>query len=268
MNYTILIHTHSDYSYLWPIINDYTKKYKFNKVLAYDKIPKGAILPDCFDKYIKYDSSLLFTDRLVPILQQLHEEYVFIIYDVDIIINIDEDALQTYIEIMKEDNIDRLNIAVFDGFSQKYCKKNIWGLCDLNSILKQKSNHFIPIDCNPTIWNRLSFINLLKQFPNNKYNSFDSNLDIINHCKTKLKCYGIQYTPNLKLLYNRGLTYCNKLSFLHLTVKGKFLIPFSSYHDYENELYEIISKYNLDVNKIGTEEATHGCLYFDKLTIN
>ena len=53
MNYTILIHTHSDYSYLWPIINDYTKKYKFKKVLAYDKIPENICLPDCFDKYIQ-----------------------------------------------------------------------------------------------------------------------------------------------------------------------------------------------------------------------
>ena len=31
MNYTILLHTHSSYSYLLPIINDYMKKYTFKK---------------------------------------------------------------------------------------------------------------------------------------------------------------------------------------------------------------------------------------------
>ena len=34
MNYTILLHTHSSYSYLWPIINDYMKKYTFKKILT------------------------------------------------------------------------------------------------------------------------------------------------------------------------------------------------------------------------------------------
>lgn len=36
MNYTILLHTHLSYSYLWPIINDYMKKYTFKKILTYD----------------------------------------------------------------------------------------------------------------------------------------------------------------------------------------------------------------------------------------
>ena len=60
MNYTILIHTHSSYSYLWPVINDYIKKYNFKKVLAYDSIPENAILPDNFDDYIQYNASQMF----------------------------------------------------------------------------------------------------------------------------------------------------------------------------------------------------------------
>lgn len=267
MDYTILIHTHSDYSYLWPIINDYIKKYNFKKVFAYDKIPENSILPDSFDRYIKYDSSLLFTSRLVPVLQELPEDYILLIYDVDIIINIDEEALQNYICIMNENNIDRVNIAVFDGNSQKYCKNKQYALCDLNSSLNQKTNHYVPIDCNPTIYHRLSFINLLKLFPNRKYNCFDSDIDIIKYCKNKMKCYGIQCTPNLKIIYNRGLTYCHKLSFLHITVAGKFLYPFNCYYDYENELNEIISKYNLNVNTIGISQASRKCLEFDKLFI-
>ena len=208
----------------------------------------------------------MFTDRLLQILQDITDDYIFIIYDIDIIMNIDVEAMQAYIDIMDENKIDRVNIAVFDGFVTIFCKNNNFALCDLNSNLKQNSNHFVPIDCNPCIWNRLSLIKFLKNFPDKKYNSFDLDIDVINYCKTNLRCYGIQQTKNLNILYNRGLTYCDKLSFLHITVAGKFLVPFISYCDYENVLNEIINFYNLDVNKIGTSQASSSCLHFDKLS--
>ena len=265
MNYTVLIHTHSDYSYLWPIINDYIKKYNFTKILAYNNIPENTILPDCFDRYIQYDDTQKFTGRLCNILEQIEEEFVFLIYDVDIIINIDEGALENYINIMRDNQIDRLNIAVFDG--TEYIQKNNYAICNLNKNLRQPSNHFTPIDCNPTIWNKKTCIDFLKKFPNETYNSFDLNDQIISYCKTNMKCYGIQLTPNLKILYNRGLTYCDKISLLHITVKGKFLVPFQCYADYQNDLIKIINNYKLDINQIGTIQAHAGCFNNKKLSI-
>jgi len=265
MNCIILTHTHSDYSYLWPIINDFSKNNNIKKVLAYNKIPANTNLPECFNKYIQYDDNVLFTTRLIPILEQLEEEFVFLIYDVDIIININETALENYISIMKENHIDRVNIAVFDGTETLH--KNEFSLCNLNKPLKQKSNHFTPTDCNSTIWNKRSFLNFLNIFPNEKYNSFDLNQDIINYCKSKIKCYGIQYTPNLKILYNRGLTYCNYLSFLHITTGGKFLYPLTCYADYEEILKQIINDYKLDIKKIGIQQAHGGCFNCMKLKL-
>ena len=265
MNYTILIHTHSSYSYLWPIINDYIKKYNFKKVLAYDSIPENAILPDNFDKYIKYDASQMFSTRLVPILEQLNEEYVFIIYDVNIVINIDKNALEIYIDIMKENNIDRVCSSLFNGNGQLH--KNGYALCNLNLPLISPSNHFVPADCSCTIWNKSSFIYFLKQFPNETYGSLELKEPIINYCKSKIKCYGIQYTPNLQISYNRGLTYCNKISFLHITVKGKFLLPIKIYGDYKKHLINIIKKYNIDINKIGYSDAPSSCFNYKKILI-
>ena len=266
MNYTILIHTHSSYSYLWPIINDYIKKYKFKKILAYDSIPENTTLPDCFDKYIQYDGSQMFSTRLVPILEQIPEEYVFLIYDVDIVINIDELSLNTYIELMKENNIDRVCSAVFNGNGQ--ILKNNVGLCNLNLPLKSRSNHYVPADCSSTIWNRDSFLIFLKLFPNRSYGSLELDNDAINYYKTKVKCYGIQYTPNLQILYNRGLTHCDKLSFLHITTKGKFLVPFRCYYSYENILKDIIKKYNLNIHTIGTINVENtSCTNFSKIII-
>lgn len=263
MNYTILLHTHSDYSYLWPIINDYFKKYNFKKILTYDKIPVNTVsLPDCFDKYIQYDGSKKFSERLIPVLEEIEEEFVFLIYDVDIVINIDEQALNTYIEIVKEHNIDRVCCALFNGNGQVY--KNELALCNLNLPLKSPSNHFVPADCTSVIWKRNSFINFLKLFPNETYSSMELDTNVVNYCKTKIKCYGIQYTPNLQILYNRGLTYCDKLSFLHITTKGKLLYPLKCYYSYENILKEIISKYNL---KLETQPAPSSCINFTRLLI-
>ena len=266
MDHTILIHTHSDYSHLWPIINDYTKKNNFKKILTYDTIPENTTLPDCFDKYIQYNGSEKFSGRLIPILEQIEEEFVFLIYDIEIIINIDEKALKNYIEIMKENNIDRVCCALFNGNGQIH--KNEIALCDLNLPLKSPSNHFVPADCTSVIWKRNSLIEMLKQFPNETYASLELNNAVINYCKTQIKCYGIQYTPNLQILYNRGLTYCDKLSFLFFFIKGKFIRPSSTYADYEHHFTYIIKKYNLDINKIGFEEAHNGCFNFKKLIIS
>jgi hypothetical protein len=71
----------------------------------------------------------------------------------------------------------------------------------------------------------------------------------------------------MNIKYNRGLTYTNDLSFLHITTKGKFLKPFASYHDYEKELMYIIKKYKLDIDKIGFWTAPGSCLHFSKLIV-
>jgi hypothetical protein len=239
------------------------KKYTFKKVLTYDTIPENTILPQGFDDYIQYDSSNYFSGRLVHVLEQLEETYVFLIYDVDIVINIDEHALDTYIQIMYENNIDRVCCALFNGNDQIH--KNNLALCNLNLPLISPSNHYVPADCTSVIWNRSSLIDFFKRFPNQTYASLELDKIVLNYCKTRVKCYGIQYTPNLNILYNRGLTYCDKLSFLHITTKGKFLKPFSVYADYEVYLKNIINQYNLNVDAIGMYEAGKACFNCKKL---
>jgi len=189
------------------------------------------------------------------ILEEINEEYILLVYDVDIIINLDTNILKIYFEIMKENNIERVNTSVFNGENKTY--KNGYALCDLNKPLKCKSNHFIPIDCSPVIWKRESFIKLLILFPNETYASLELNKDVINYCKQNISCYGIQYTPNLEIKYNRGLTMCQVFLFLHITTKGKFLKPFGVYMDFEKELHQIVEKYKIDMNKIGYTDASH-----------
>lgn len=264
-NTTLLIHTHSDYSYLWPIINDYIKNISMNKIFAYDKIPDNSVLPSNFTSYIQYDVSLNFSKRLVPILNQIDYKYILLVYDVDLIINLDENALRIYMNIIDENNIERCSTAVFNGSEQLH--KENYSICNLNRPLKSLSNHYIPADCSPVIWNKNSFIKMLELFPNETYSSLELNKNVINYHKQKVKCYGIQYTSNINILYCKGATTCNVFSFLHITLKGKIMKPFEVYMDYKQIFLDIISKYNLNIDEIGTKNYQYVIDSFHALKI-
>lgn len=247
---SLLIHTHSDYHYLWPIIRDYTQKIPIKKVLAYNSIPEGTELPKYFDRYVKYDGNMCYAQRMHEILANLTSMYVFLVHDIDIILNIDINALKAYLDIIIENDIDRVHMSVFNGTGKIH--KSNYVLCDLNKPLLTASNQFVPIDCQPAIWKRSSFMKLLALFPNETYASLELTKDVINYCINNFKCYGVQYTTNLKIKYNRALTMCDLFLFLHITTKGKFTYPLETYMDLKPNLEEIVRKYSIDVAKIGT----------------
>jgi hypothetical protein len=247
---TILIHTHSDYSYLWRLISDFVKNIPLKKILAYNKIPSNVELPNYFDNYIKYDENFCYAKRMYEICNKINEKYIFLIHDVDIILNIDVEVLKIYLNIIKDNDIDRVHTAIFNGQNQiKYMN---YALCDLNKPLLTPSTHFIPIDCTPAIWKKNSFIKLLSLFPNETYASMELTKEVIDYCKNNFKCYGIQYTDNLIIKYNRCLTMCTLFLFLHITTKGKFTLPLETYMDLQNDVEEIIKKYNINIYEIGT----------------
>jgi len=263
MNVCLLIKTNSVYSYLWPIIEDYIKDIKIYKVLAYNEVPPNKNLPKNFDKYIKYDQKKNFARRLLQIIPEINMDYIVFVPDIDIIINLNVITLTNYVKMMEESNIDRIHLSVFDGFEKIY--KNKYSLCNLNSGMKQRPNHYIPYDAGPAIWNKNKFLALLNKYPNETYDSLEQNPLVQNYCKSNLRCFGIQLTLYSKVKYHYGRTYSSDLDFLHITVKGKFLKPISCYHNYEGDLKKIIKNYNLDVENIGFSPAHHANLHFKKL---
>ena len=262
-NITLLVKTNSSYSYLWPIIDDYVNHINIHKILAFDE--KLDNLPSNFNSYIKYDKKLNFGRRLIQILNKITHKYVLFVPDVDLIINLNTDILLKYLNLVEQNNIDKVQMCVFNGTD--IILNDNYGVCNLNSTLKYPSNQYYPIDCGPCLWKKDKFLELFEKFPNSTYNCMDLNKDIINYCIKNFKCYGIQYTNNLLLKYNRGLTYSNDLSFLHITTKGKILLPLECYFDYKEILHQILEKYNINIDKIGTAKATRSCLIFNKLKL-
>ena len=263
-NVILLIHTHSSYSYLWPIIQNHIATVDLYKILAHNS-KNIDLVPNNFDEYIYYDDSINYARRMTNILKQINSEYVFLVYDVDIMVYFDIHAFNNYFHLIYNNNIDRLCCATFNGRDQ--INYNGYSICNLNKPLLSLSNHFVPADCSPVIWKKVAFIQLLEYFPNESYASLELNKNVITYCKNNVTCYGIQYTSNVNIKYVRGLTYNDKLGFLHITTKGKFTMPDTVYMDMKDLFLNILQKYNLDVNKIGYHESSHVLRSFKRLVI-
>jgi hypothetical protein len=108
-NYTYVIYSHSSYSDILNIQNEYIKNITEQKILLIDKIDPNTKYN--FDKIIYYDDKLNYTKRLYNCLSQLtNVKYIIFIHDNDILIKKSDVDLNKLIEIMNTNNIDRLDL--------------------------------------------------------------------------------------------------------------------------------------------------------------
>jgi hypothetical protein len=64
MDFCLVIFSHSDYSYLWPIIDESLKKNNLDDlytIFLCNKTDKPK--PECFKEYIDYDENLCYSKR-------------------------------------------------------------------------------------------------------------------------------------------------------------------------------------------------------------
>jgi len=85
MNKTpLLIYTHSDYSFIWPALIDLVNKNVELEIhFAYDKTFKDLEKHNIPINWIKhvYDDSMIWTDRIATILNEIDDEYVLFIHE-------------------------------------------------------------------------------------------------------------------------------------------------------------------------------------------
>ena len=231
-----VIISNSQYSHLWNIINDYD----------YDNI---FLCSENFKDYnfkhntFIYDGSLNYVRRLIQILDSIEDEYIMLLSDVDIILNIDEKIVSTYQKIMVENNLDRISFGVFNKNKEIITKDDLI-VTSINNII---DNHFFtPYDYTPSLYKRTSLLNLCRTFPDETYPSFETNPNVQKYVNDNFKFYGLQKSKNIDLVYHRGFVYTSNLNFLHITVKGK-LLNIDYYYDLKDNLLEILNKYQLNL---------------------
>jgi len=234
----LVIKTHSDYSYLWPIIDDYIENIKLKKILFYDK---SENLPKNFDQYIEYDQQKTYMQRLTHLTDIVKEDYILLIHDVDIIINLDENLLEKYFVFMKEKKVGYLKLHL--SVSKDILKKGDLVLANLKN--KCIANHVIPYDVTPAIWVKKTLNMISKKFPNLSYRDAENTLEFQNFFINNISCYSLDKKSNLKIIYCRNLCFSKEFNFLHITTKGKFTYPEEVYMDNKKEFLKIREKYKL-----------------------
>ena len=231
-----IIISNSSYNHLWNIINDYDHK---NILVCVDNLMGYSFNHKTFI----YDSNLNYVRRLIQILNNVNDEYIMLFSDVDVILNINNDVLNVYKEMMIENNLDRISFGVFNK-SKEILEKDSFILTSINNIT---DNHFFtPYDYAPSLYKRTSLLRLCESFPDETYPSFETNDNVQKFVNDNFKFYGLQKSEKINLVYHRGFVFSSDLNFLHITVKGK-LLNLDYYYDLKDDLLKIIDKYKLNL---------------------
>ena len=177
----------------------------------------------------------------------IESDYVFLLHDVDLILNVNQDKFNEYLKIVEENGIDRLSFGVYNG--DEIISGEGISVCKLYPGMSD--NFFTPFDYAPSEYKRDKLIELYQGFPEETYGGLELNQEVQNYVNSNMKCYGIKYSELINPVYHRGFVFSGDVSFLHITVKGK-LLPFQYYYDLEGKLEEILNKYdisNLEIHK-------------------
>ena len=240
MRCPIVLKTNSSYSYLWPIIRDLLKDTDFEVILCCDSNPNNFQFPNNFSiKY--YDSTKTYTQRLSSILNELDCDYICLVHDVDLILNLNYERFDRYLSLIENYDIHRLSLGIFNNRSEVISIGNE-EVCRLTHITP---NFFTPYDYAPSIYNRKKLIQFFLHFKNDQYSTLEENVDVQQYFRDNMRSFGIQYNDTIDIVYHRGFSYSQDFNFLHLTVKGQ-LLKNDFYFDLIDEKNKIVQEYNLD----------------------
>jgi hypothetical protein len=235
---SLVIFSNSEYSFLWPIIEESVSQIKIHKIFACDVCDKEK--PQGFDQYIYYDVTQCYAKRWTfDILPKINSKYILVVHDVQIIVNFDEEFILKNLQIIDQYSIDRCSLNVFDGI-EKVQNDGI-NLCSLNNAT---GNTLTPYDVCPAIWKTSSFKLLFETFSNESYRTSELNKELQMFCRNKLRCFG-QQTTNAKKYYCLGRPNLHEYQTLHITIQNEICHPIDVYMDMKEKFLYYANKYKL-----------------------
>ena len=178
----LLIFSHSQYNYLWPILEETVEPlFKLNPIFISNKTsiekPKGFI------QYIEYNDLDCYAKRWIHILSQIKSSYILVVHDTNIIISCDINKIQKLFDTISQYNIDRCSLNIFNSSTYIEIDDDLH-ICDLNSH-DIKALTIIPYDLCSAIWKTESFLELWIQFQEETYSNSELNPSLQLYCKNK-----------------------------------------------------------------------------------
>ena len=118
---SICIYSHTSYLKILKIQTDYIKKYNYKLILIINK--NELDLEDIYsiyDEVIFYDDLLPYSYRLISCLSKIYDDYLVLIHDIDIVLNIDINIIDNFIMFMYTNCIDRIDLKYnYDANNKK-----------------------------------------------------------------------------------------------------------------------------------------------------
>ena len=237
---SLIIFSHSDYYFLWPVIEECIHKLReLNPIFACNKTEMKK--PTGFTKYIEYTEAHCYAERWIKdILPNIDVQHILVVHDVQLIVKCDVSHIHEIMKLMKENNIDRCSLNVFNG--NDTVENNLVKLCNLKS---SYGKTITPYDVCPAIWKKESIEKIFRTFPNETYRTSELNELLQTFCRNNLKCFGLHNNSSQKTYYCLGRPYHEYFKILHITIKNEITFPSDVYMDMKPEFLYYFEKYKL-----------------------
>jgi len=226
MELIYIVYSHSDFSDVLEVQNDYFKDIKEEKILLIDKIDESKNYN--FDKIFFYDDYLNYTKRIYMCLENFNtDKYILFIHDIDILIEKSDEDIKNLLDIMKQNNIDRLDLKYinyqkfwnndcYNNLKTNFPEKVIYYNNDIE-IMKNESTCYFIYNVNPAIHVYEKFRNIMREFD---YSYRDVELKIQQFALENINTY-VLYSK--KKIGCRHFHLTDIIKYLHITYFGKLV---------------------------------------------
>ena len=241
MKVPFVFYTHSSYSDVMNIQCHYTKKI-LNKILITDKSNDENILKE-FNKVFYYSDNEPYSQRLFNFLCEITDEYIILMHDNDILIEKDDNILEKCINLMVDNNYDRIDFQV-GGPNQLPHFELIPIDDEKKHYLSRNNNQWNYIyNVNPSLWRVSTLKNILENFLDYDYRSIESTV-VQDYCLNNdfkmFKLMGDDYITSSPF---KVLPF---FQYIHITHNGNFLpINNNSSEDIKKHYSNIVENFKL-----------------------
>lgn len=235
---SILIYTHSDYSFIWPALIGQIDKYidkDFEIHFLYNDTVDDINLYDIPKNWIKhvYNDNLIWTKRVNSVLSKIKSEYTLFLHEDWIPIgNVSKKLLEKMCDFMTDNNWDYL--LSYSHFSVTDNQPGIFTGYDDYYFYKSDSHIF-----QPAIWKHSVF------------EEFSSTLDKAKNQNEDQECLSFMRNKNTYEVQNvktvRQYRTTNSLIFPHMHTLAEGLWTFTKYPT----LKDLLDSYGIDTNTRG-----------------